>query len=207
MKRKIIGIFVCTLLIATILPITGTVFAGDEEDPEIEDETGDAFGYLDIESVWFYEKPEDPDVLYVCMKINNASYTTFQQTFALFWEYKNVKYAVSLHLGFSYKNWSHYSSGVLGRRDYINSPIEGDYDLLTGIITWKITKENIGNPQKDDVLTDTWSNAFRRLGFIGRIGFTRHVLDAIILRVLGNRMWDYAPDKGMGYGEDYIIQY
>ena len=30
MKKKIIGIFICTLLITTILPITGTVFAGDD---------------------------------------------------------------------------------------------------------------------------------------------------------------------------------
>jgi hypothetical protein len=140
------------------------------------------------------------------MKIHNASYTTFQQTFAVFWEYKNIKYAVSLHLGFSLKNWSHYTSGVKGKRDYINDPIEGDYDFSTGIITWKIPKENIGNPEKDDVLTGTWSNAFRRLGFIGRIGFTRHVLDALILRVFGNHMWDYAPERGE-YGKDYIVQF
>ena len=38
MKRKITGIFICTLLIATILPITGNVTAGSEEDPEINDE-------------------------------------------------------------------------------------------------------------------------------------------------------------------------
>jgi len=31
MKEKIIGIFICTLLITTILPITGTVFAGNED--------------------------------------------------------------------------------------------------------------------------------------------------------------------------------
>ena len=37
MKKKIVGMFVCTLLIATILPITGNVIAGSEEDPEVED--------------------------------------------------------------------------------------------------------------------------------------------------------------------------
>jgi hypothetical protein len=30
MKMKILGMFVCTLLISTILPITETVFAGNE---------------------------------------------------------------------------------------------------------------------------------------------------------------------------------
>ena len=88
----------------------------------------------------------------------------------------------------------------------MNNPVDGDYDFDTGIITWKIPKKNIGNPGKDDVLTSTWSNAFRRLGFIGRIGFTRHVLDALILRIYGHNMWDYAPERGE-YGKNYIIQY
>ena len=204
MKNKIISLLIMMLMISITLTIG--VPAGDEQNPEIEDEKGDAFGYIDIESVWFYEKPEEPDVLYVCMKINNASYTTFQQTFAVFWEYKNVKYAISLHLGFTFKNWSKYNSGIYGKRDYTNSLIEGDYDFDTGIITWKIPKENIGNPEKDNALTGIWSNAFRRLGFIGRIGFTRHVFDAIILQVFGNYMWDYAPEQGE-YGRNYIIQY
>jgi hypothetical protein len=66
MKKKIIGIFVCMLLISTILPITGTVFAGDEEDPEIVDEPeDDVFDYLDIISAWFYEKAEMPDYLFI----------------------------------------------------------------------------------------------------------------------------------------------
>jgi hypothetical protein len=204
MKNKIISLTIVMLMISICFTIV--IPAGSEEDPEIEDEIGDAFGYIDIESVWFYEKSDEPDVLYICMKINNASYTTFQQTFAVFWEYKNVKYAVSLHLGFSFKNWSRYTSGVEGRWDYINDPIEGDYDFDTGIITWRIPKKNIGNPAKDDLLTGTWSNAFRRLGFIGRIGFTRYGLDALILRLFGNYMWDYAPERGE-YGRDYVIQY
>ena len=131
MKNKIISLSIVMLMISICFNIG--IPAGSEEDPEIEDEIGDAFGYIDIESVWFYEKSDEPDVLYVCMKIINASYTTFQQTFAVFWEYKNVKYAVSLHLGFSFKNWSRYTSGVEGRWDYINDPIEGDYDFDTGI--------------------------------------------------------------------------
>jgi hypothetical protein len=65
MKKKIVGIFICTLLITTILPITGTILAGDEEDPEIVDEPDDdVFDYLDIISAWFYEKEEEPDYLF-----------------------------------------------------------------------------------------------------------------------------------------------
>ena len=63
MKKRILGIFVCMLLIITILPMTGTVMAGDEENPEIEDEAGDALGYLDVLSAWFYENPDEPNYL------------------------------------------------------------------------------------------------------------------------------------------------
>ncbi len=202
MKIKIIVIFVCILLLLTIVPIN--VMAGSEEDPEIEDETGDAFGYIDIESVWFYEKQEEPDILYISMKIFNSSETRFQQTFAVFWSFKNIKYAVSLHLGFSFDEWMQFNSGIYRRKSY--SRINGTYDFYTGVITWKIPKTNIGNPEKNDILTDTWSNAFRRLGFIGRIGFTRYILDSIIFRIFGNNMWDYAPDKGT-YGRNYTIKY
>ena len=204
MKRKIVGIFVSMLLLSTIFSASG--LAGSEEDPEIVDETGDAFGYIDIDSVWFYEKPAEPEVLYISMKIDNPSESKFQQTFAVFWSHNNVKYAVSLHLGFSFENWTKYNSGIYRRSDLGNNPINGTYDFDSGIITWMVPKEFIGNPGKDDVLTGTWSNAFRRIGFIGRIGFTRHILDAIILRVFGNNMWDYAPEQGV-YGRDYIMKY
>ena len=50
MKRKIVGMFVCMLLITTILPVT--VMAGDEQHPEIKDIAGDAFGYIDINSIY-----------------------------------------------------------------------------------------------------------------------------------------------------------
>ena len=60
MNKKFFGIFVCIILLIGIFQMTGIVFAG-EDDPEIEDKSGDAFGYLDINSVWFEEDNEDPD--------------------------------------------------------------------------------------------------------------------------------------------------
>lgn len=194
----------CFSLISIIF--SSTIYAGDEKNPEIQDETGDAFGYIDIESVWFYEKQEEPNILYICMKIFNSSETLFQQTFAVFWSYKNVKYAAGLHLGFSFDEWMKFNSGISRRRDLDYNRINGTYDFENGTITWMVPKAFIGNPEEGDILTDTWSNAFRRLGFIGRIGFTRYILNAIILRIFGNNMWDYAPQRGT-FGRDYIIKY
>ena len=204
MKKRLISIFIIMLMMS--IPLSMSISAGSEEDPEIEDIAGDAFGYIDIISGWFFEKEENPDYLYVSMKINEPSEPKFQQTFAAIWTFKNVQYSVSLHLGFSFKNWSSYGTGFYRGRYYVNNEIDGIYDYDTGIITWSIPKDFIGSPQQGDVLDDTWSNAFRRLGFIGRIGLTRHVLDAIILQVFGNNMWDYAPERGE-YGRDYVILY
>jgi len=51
MKRKIIGIFVMTLLITTLLPVSVTVFAGDEKDPEIVDVIGGLLEKLEVEQL------------------------------------------------------------------------------------------------------------------------------------------------------------
>jgi len=143
------------------------------------------------------------------MKINDPVYWHFQQTFAVFWEYKDIKYFCVLHLGFDIgENWEKYSVGRHPTNKYYDEfhrNLIGSYSISDGVITWEIPKNFIRNPEKDDILTNTWSNAFRRLGIIGRAGFTRYILDYFILRFFGNSMWDYAPD--FGYGEDYIIKY
>ena len=209
MKKKIISMLISILFISSI-----NVLAGNLNDPEITDVTGDAYGYLDIHSVWFFEDENEPDYLFVAMKINEPSYYKFQQTFSVFWKYKNEEYACGLNLGFGLgEHWGESSAGKYVNRaphggpDYYNNLEIGVYSLEDEIITWKIPKELIGDPQKDDVLTDTWSNAFRRLGFLGRIGFSRPILDAFVYTFLGNSLWDHAPDNYGEYGLNYSIQY
>ena len=51
MRNKIIVIIVFMLFFTKLLPTT--VFAGDEENPEITDSIGDARFYLDIDKAWF----------------------------------------------------------------------------------------------------------------------------------------------------------
>lgn len=202
MRKKIIGIFFCMLLITTVIPLS--VYARNS-DPQITDESGDAFGYIDIDSVWFSEKEETPEFLYISEKINEPSKFPPKQTFAVFWTYKNIEYACALVLGFRLDEWMKFLLVIENNTNEVFIDINGTYDIETGIITWEIPKEIIGNPLTGDVLTDTWSNAFRRIGFIGRIGLTRTALDIIFLLVFGNNMWDYAPARGE-FGSDYIIQ-
>ena len=205
--KKIMGIIVFLCLIIPIIPVSSTIFPNLIEDPQITDASGDAFGYIDIDSIWFFEKEDTPEFLYVSMKINGPSEFTFQQTFAVFWKCKDIQYSCGLLMGFSLAAWKQFNVIIYDDKRYDEIiDVNGTYDFETGVITWMIPKEIIGNPQAGDVLTDTWSNAFRRLGLIGRMGLTRTVLDMIILLVFGNNMWDYAPDRG-GYGLDYVIEY
>ena len=207
--NKIVAISFSILIIGVLNNFPA--IAEYNDNPEIEDTLGDAFGYLDIHSVWFYEKEDNPDILYIAMKINEPIYWHFQQTFAVFWRFNGDLYSCGLHLGFGLgEHWEKYSAGKYPpNRNYehYHYNLTGSYSISDGIITMELPKEFIGNLQKDDVLTETWSNAFRRVGIIGRIGFTRHIIDNIIINIFGNSMWDYAPNKDEGFGRDYIIKY
>jgi hypothetical protein len=197
MKKKILGMFVCTLLISTILPITGTVFAGDEGDPEIVDVTGDTdLGFLDIESAWFYEKTDESDYLFTALKIKDLK-EAFNAVFSIRWAYNDVVYVSGLST-YYYKD-KEFRGGLRQRATYWQwksmPECIGIFDQNTDIITWKMLKSNIGNPQKGDVLTNTEASAVA--------GFPL----SFIYFFTGKDYRDFAPDNYGDYGQDYIIQY
>jgi hypothetical protein len=207
--KKIFVILIFILLTATIIPMTA--LAGDEENPEIRDEMGDAFGNIDIHSVWFSEIVEEPNSLFVYMKINNMRLNKIQQTFAVFWQYNGIQYACGLFIGLHLFGWELWTSGEYinrasgGGPNYVEID-KGTYNQETGIITWKIPKEIIGDPNPDDILTKTWSNAFQRYGLLGLVGFSRPIISVLFSLIFGNSLWDHAPNPE-NYGLDYIIQY
>jgi hypothetical protein len=208
--KKTFGILIFIMLTTTVLPMTA--IAGDEENPEITDEMGDAFGNIDINSVWFSEKLEEPSFLFVHMKINHLRLNKIQQTFAVFWEYNGTQYACGLFIGLHILGWEFWDAGEYIKRAPGGGPNffeidKGIFDISTDIITWKIPKEIIGDPKPEDVLTKTWSNAFQRYGLIGLVGFTRVIIDVLYNLVFGNSLWDHAPNEHDDYGLDYIIQY
>ena len=194
MKIKIIAILACLLISTPILSIT--TIAGDEENPEIIDELNDTdIATLDINSVWFYEKSDEPNYLFISMKIKSLN-ERINAVFSVTWFYNGIKYVSGLDT-FFYRE-KIFKSGLYQRathRQWRSMPeCQGIYDLDKSIITWKILKENIGNPQKDSVLTKTRASAV--LGF---------PLNLLLFLFVDYR--DFAPSIVTEYGKDYIINY
>jgi len=205
MKKKIVGLFVCMLLITTILPITA--MAGDENNPEIQDTPeNDVFPYLDIISAWFFEKSDEPGYLFTSLKLTEINVNHFQQKLTIQWEHNGIGYAAMANIGYG-QPWigfaAGYGHGLWFQEHYFN--ISGEYNLSTGILTYKIPKDVINNPKKGDVLTNTFALTFQRFGYLGRAGFDRLFLPSFIYWVTGKSVNDIAPNDG--YGKDYTIQY
>jgi hypothetical protein len=206
MNIKIIGIFVCALLISNIIPVA--VMAGDEKNPEITDEEeNDVQDNLNIISAWFFEKEEEPGYLYTALKLKNIDTLKLKQHLVVIWEHNGVHCSAGLYIGYDLNLWCAYEGGN-GHGLWFNEHyqrIEGEFDEETGIIICKTPKSIINNPEKGDVLTNTRALAFQRFGFIGRMGFDRCFIQSLIYYITGKSVSDYAPNDG--YGLDYIIQY
>ena len=211
MIKKGVVLLVVMLFCILALPINATL--PENNNVDIIDDVGDAFGYLDIEKVMFYEEESNPDFLFVAMDIHDPSKLKFQQTFAVFWTYNDVQYACGLGVGFGLgKKWMMFDAGEYdnaaprGGPEYVR--INGTYDVSEGTITWSIPKEVIGNPEQGDILTQTWGNAFRRLGLFGRLGFSRPLLNTIVYMLFDNYLVDMIPNGAPEeVGDNYIIQY
>lgn len=203
-KIKII-IFIVTMLFFS-LSFTSNVLAGSEEDPEIEDEPNEnVMEYLDIISAWFYEEENQPDYLFVALKLKEINPYHLKQHLVVQWEYNEEFCAAGLHIGYG-QPWFYYSAGY-GHGWWFQEfyeQIEGEYDSENGIILCKIPKEIINNPQMGDTLTKTKASTFQRYGFIGRLGFSRFWIASLISLATNKTPWDGAPYE---YGRDYIIQY
>ena len=111
MRKKIIGLFVCILLITTILPITA--IAGDETDPEISDTTGDARMNVDIQKAWFFEDPATPEYLYITLQVAYLE-TSYRGTLLhdVYWTMNHVTH-------FAYAGLGLYMSDVMGKADFV----------------------------------------------------------------------------------------
>jgi hypothetical protein len=169
MRNKIIGIFVCMLLITTILPMTA--MAGGEQNPEIKDKTGDMFKHVDIVSVWFHEDDNNPDYLYVSFKVRGLLDRTqmLEAIYFVDWNFQGNTYGADAHVFPT--GVSPFTAGKLivtghGPSDYASYVLcKSIFDVYHSIMTWIIPKTAIGNPHKGDVLTDPFAMTDLRFPF------------------------------------------
>ena len=196
MKKKIIGIFICTLLIVTMLPLT--TMAGDPENPEIEDEASDLFGplsfawqpsFIDIEKGWFQDDAEN---LHITLKVMDLSFKYWRQIYSIHWTYKGTKFSVGSHIVlFGTQKGSFLIEEIGQPRDWISTEIEEHMCESDDTITWVVPKELLGDVHADDILEETYAWTAIRTPFEP----VTYVL------FLGEIVKDYAE------GSNYIIQY
>jgi len=168
MKKKIVGIFVCMLLIMTILPMTA--LAGDEENPEVKDRTRDVklfglftlfpqfpFTYVDIVSAWIYEEENNSKNLYMSLKLMDLKDTTqkYDAIYVISWMHKSIPYSAGVHIFPTGPTALYAGRWDEQDNDYVDFVIcDGDIDSSTDIITWIIPKTAIGNPSKGSTITN-----------------------------------------------------
>jgi hypothetical protein len=167
------------------------------QDPEIVDDVGDTpLGLLDIEAAWFYEQANEPDYLFTAMKIHMIK-ENYNAVFSIRWSYDGKDYAAGVNT--FYLRDTIFRSGLPKRATYWQwnhmPKCEGILDIEERVITWKIPKSSIGDPQPGEVLTNTKANAVP--GF--PLSFLYFVMQ------LDYR--DFAPDNVEEYGHDYVVQY
>ena len=193
--KKIIVVFICTLLLTIILPMA--VNAGDETNPEIVDDVGDTpLSLLDIDSAWFYEIEDEPEYLFTSMKILFLK-ENYNAVFSIRWSYDGNEYAAGVNT-FTFRD-TIFRCGQPKNANYWQwksmPKCEGLIDIENGIITWKIPKSSIGDPKPGDVLTNTKANAVP--------GFPL----SFLYFILQFDYRDFAPDNYGEYGLNYIIEF
>jgi len=215
MKKIIIFSIIAMLIVS--MPLSTYVSAGNEEDPEIVDETNDLFGifalkpnvynfftklkifnmesldFMDITSAWFYENQDKPDYLYTAIKLKNLELINQRTIYAMHWEFNNKNYAVGVHVYSNGETQGFFAGQTFGifNRYGPNHNASGIFDIENDVVLFEISKDVIGNPEPGDILTktDAWTGL-------------RFIFEPLTIPFGGEVAKDWA-----GYGTDYVIQY
>ncbi len=202
--KKISILIICIMLTLPILPFA--VSAGDEENPEIEDPEDDVllfgiyrlpilgkfFKNFDIISAWFHENSDEPNILYITMKVKRYKPPNQMAFYSIFWYYNNTQFAAVI---ITIRGEDTYTGIQIDENTYI--PVEDFYTINEGEnkITFAIPKDIIGDPKPGETLSNP--NA------LGGIRFISDNLSNLLMRLFGTNI--LAVDF-TNYGIDYTIE-
>jgi hypothetical protein len=175
MNKKIKKIIICFFLGAIVL--FPTISAGNEDNPEFEDDIGDVvyleeqinplfnlfFKNIDIVSGWFYEKSEDPDTLYVALKMNNLRLPYFMVVYGVVWEFNGNYYGCGLR---THSKGDYFDEIVVyydEQGEHMDTiPGIVSFDTQSNIITISVPKDIVGDLQPGDKISSFYANALLR---------------------------------------------
>jgi len=207
MRKKFFCLFMCFILLSILF--SSVASAGDVEDPEIKDAPMDVrlfgifsglpqylFKQIDIISAWFNEDTIEPDYLFISLKVRDLQDTSdpFEALYSVTWIYNDEPYQTMLKIH-SYGIYGMYN--IIDPDDHLHG-CEGTLDIEENIITWKISKDLIGNPPVGSRLTSTSAYALLRpfdesTGEVGADFFKDLTLEFI-------------PIFYGRYGDDYLVR-
>lgn len=203
--KKWTSYIICIILSAGI--ISPVVYAGDENDPEIIDPEDDvllfALAYVpilnpfckhvDVISGWFHESPDEPDILYATIKVNEYKPCRLLVAYALFWSYNSTSYAACAVIA---RGDDYFVGLQIQETNFIEVSDFYSINPTNNTITFAIPKEYIGNPEPGHVLENPFA--------LGAIRFVQENLADLLMRMVNSNVLvaDFTYE-----GLDYTIQY
>ncbi len=204
MKKSRIYI-ICGLLLVSV--VVQGVYAGDENDPEIEDPEDDVllFGHMpapfinrfvnhiDISSGWFFENSDDPDTLYITLKVTGYKPCKLLVVYGVFWNYNGSSYAAFTMIA----RGEDYLVGIqIDEINFIEVADMYSVNSANNTITFAVPKDLIGDPMPGDQLENPFG--------IAAIRFVSDELANLMTRfVMSNILVADLTFNGL----DYTIQY
>ena len=202
--KKITSLMICIMLALPILPFV--VSAGDEENPEIDDPEDDIllfgiyprpilgkfFKHFDIISSWFHEDSDEPDILYITMKVKRYKPARQMAFYSVFWYYKNTQYVALI---ISSRGEDTYTGIQINESTFV--PVENFYTINEeeNKITFAIPKDIIGEPEPGETLNNPSA--------LGGVRFKSESLSQLLMMFIGTNILavDFAYDS-----MDYTIE-
>jgi len=144
------------------------------------------FNHIDMTSFSIWEDAEAPQFLYMNMEIGEVKFTELRSLYNIIWDFHGLQYFTGMHTlnGSDILDYSGYFDTDGTEHKIWNTSVK--IDEATGVLTWAITKNDLGLTAGDVLEKPYAQSAF---GTKNLLTFKRFALDKI------------------ASGPNYIIQY